>query len=68
MTMAGSGRKIAINNKMVREVVQLPPHRDDGARTTIAMQPVNYKDGSPEWIDVEEDFDVVVSRLNMAAQ
>lgn len=67
-TEATSGRKIAINYKMVRAVYELPALGEDKARSRIAMHPVNNKAGNPEYVDVEEDFDIVLSRLNKVIQ
>jgi hypothetical protein len=67
-TQAKYGRKIAVNYKLVRYVHELPAIGEDRARSRIGMQPVNYKNGEPEWIDVEEDFDIVLSRLNMVVK
>ena len=67
-TKAASGSKIAINYKMVRAVYELPALGEDTARSRIAMHPVNNKAGNPEYVDVEEDFDVVLSRLNMVVK
>lgn len=66
-TVADSGRKIAINYKLVRTVHELPESGEDRARTRIEMQPVHGALAGP-WVDVEEDFGVVCARLNIIAQ
>ena len=67
-TQAATGRKIAINYKLVRIVHELPAIGEDKARSRIEMQPVSNKSWDPECVDVEEDFDVVISRLNMVVK
>lgn len=67
-TRATDGRKIAINYKLVRSVHELSALGEDKARSRIVMHPVSNKSWDPECVDVEEDFDVVISRLNMVVK
>lgn len=66
-TQAATGRKIAINYKLVRSVHELSAIGEDKARSRIEMQPVHGAIDVP-WVDVEEDFGVVCARLNILAK
>ena len=66
-THLDSGRKVAVNIMLVRTIEALSAIGERAAGTRIELQPVHGSLRSV-FVEVAEDFNLVLSRLNMVAK